>query len=646
MSFNKPTIVLAISIALGINFLAYPSHHAHARPLFEKFFPKKTKPIKKAQPRKKKQIQNQRKKKIKRIRSPRYYQYRPNAMTLISLSALAKTIETAKASNEQTSGLLVNTDATNDLMINGLSNDFARARQYLADFKLRTYPEIAHAIINHYKAYPAFMWVRNGTINGKARHAIRILEGAGAYGLSANDYEIGRPDDIATSFSRDSNLPEQTLLSFEMELSARILLYILDAQRGRIHANKLSGYHDLPRHKVKLEEALLYLSEHYDIRTYLESQHPQNRYFKALQNELKDLRSVEEMPITIARGSFIRPGNSHAELSNVLDAIQLRGSSQLLEKYSQILTDYDGDIFYAQKLVPLVRAFQRENHLKADGIIGRNTIQKLIGNGQQKINMVTMAMERLRWLPHDLGGRYVFINQPAYRVRYMKQGQEVISMRVVIGKKANQTNFFYDQLERIEYNPYWGVPRSIIVNEMVPKLYRDPYYLDHKGYEVTTASGRRVSSASVNWSAVANNRMAINVRQPPGRRNALGELKILFPNKHAIYMHDTPAKSLFKRNRRAFSHGCVRLHDARAMAAALLDKNKTYVDRRIAKRKNKAEPIPGKIPVYVAYFTAWPAQDGTVQYFDDVYGRDNHLNQAFAAIDKVRQVEEYTSSHD
>ncbi len=160
-------------------------------------------------------------------------------------------------------------------------------------------------------------------------------------------------------------------------------------------------------------------------------------------------------------------------------------------------------------------------------------------------------------------------------------------MRVVVGQKSNQTYFFSDTIETVEYNPYWGVPHSIIVNEMLPKLYEDPAYLDDIGYEVTTASGAPISSTAVDWHAVALKKLPINVRQRPGDDNALGELKILFPNSHAIYMHDTPSKRLFQRDSRAFSHGCVRLEDPRAMAAAVLGKPVDYIASRIEFRARR-----------------------------------------------------------
>ena len=243
-------------------------------------------------------------------------------------------------------------------------------------------------------------------------------------------------------------------------------------------------------------------------------------------------------------------------------------------------------------------------------------------------------MERSRWLPGVLASRRVFINQPAYTATYYNGGKAELSMRVVVGKKSNQTNFFDDEIELVEFNPYWGVPQSIIVNEMLPKLRADPSYLDRLGYEVTSG-GRAVASSAINWNTISKT-SHIGVRQPPSDGNALGELKILFPNSHAIYMHDTPSKSFFQRDSRALSHGCVRLQDPRAMAAKVLGTSVADIGSYIAGGRNKQVNLPSKIPVHVAYFTAWPDEHGKVEYFSDVYDRDNYLRRAIDATEKAR----------
>jgi murein L,D-transpeptidase YcbB/YkuD len=296
-------------------------------------------------------------------------------------------------------------------------------------------------------------------------------------------------------------------------------------------------------------------------------------------------------------------------------------------------------VSYGGDAVVLVKAFQKQKGLSPDGIIGRKTIAALMqrDDNAARIAKVEMALERLRWLPRELGNRYVFLNEPASEVSYVNGSDQPLTMRAVVGRPDAQTYFFVDHIKDVEYNPYWNVPRSIVINEMLPKLYRDGSYLDDRGYEVLNQRGRQIASNSVDWAAFARNATSVEVRQPPGRRNALGLVKIEFPNKHAIYMHDTNEKSFFKRDMRALSHGCVRLQHPREMAAAVLGKSVDYVEKRIARGENATERVPAEIPVYLAYFTAWPDRAGTVHYYNDVYDRDAHLKTALEKTEAARR---------
>jgi murein L,D-transpeptidase YcbB/YkuD len=254
------------------------------------------------------------------------------------------------------------------------------------------------------------------------------------------------------------------------------------------------------------------------------------------------------------------------------------------------------------------------------------------GDASANVSKVIVAMEELRWLPQEFPDRYVFINQPAYMAYYTENGQLTLSMKAVIGQQDHQTNFFDASIKKVEFNPDWGVPQSIIKNEMLPHLKRDPAYLDKEGYEVSV-KGKSMPSAKVDWTQPLEN---IAVVQPPGPDNALGQLKILFPNPHDIYMHDTPARGKFASQDRMFSHGCVRLENPRAMAAAVLKTSTESVDQEIAGGQKKDVPVPEEIPVYVSYFTAWPTADGIIHYYDDIYGRDMQTRNAMAATTASR----------
>jgi murein L,D-transpeptidase YcbB/YkuD len=245
-------------------------------------------------------------------------------------------------------------------------------------------------------------------------------------------------------------------------------------------------------------------------------------------------------------------------------------------------------------------------------------------------------MEQLRWLPSDFGRRHVFINQPAYTASYVVDGKANLSMRAIVGTPANQTSFFYDTIEVVEVNPYWNVPRSILQNEMLGKIRNDPGYLSARNYEVVSNNGKPQDPYSINWNS-ASGPNDVYVRQRPGGSNALGELKILFPNKHAIYMHDTPSRNLFQRSSRALSHGCIRLHKPRDMAAAVLQTSVEQVGSYISGGQNKTIKVENQLPVYVSYFTAWPEDDGSIGYHTDIYGRDDAVTKALDATSALRE---------
>lgn len=511
--------------------------------------------------------------------------------------------------------------------------NFADYLDALAKVEVKASSSIRKALLDHYTQTPEFMWLDSNMMpNEKAKGVLEVLQNAELEGLDPLSYIVRAPDGSAQG---DLRLEEAA--TFEILLTARAMRYAADSAHGAVNPNKLSGYHDFPANKPNFTKILTGLSSADQPNENLASYQPKVPAYEQFKQELVELRGSNdpEEQIVIKSGTLLKPGQTNDQLPNIIAAIKKRASKNLLTLHEATLASYEGDI-YTPELVKLVKAFQRENKLFADGIVGSATIAKLSGiSSQDKIDRVLFAIERLRWHPSKLGRRHVFINQPAYRATYMVNDKANLSMRAIVGKPSNQTSFFHDTIESVVYNPYWGVPRSILVNEMLPKLRENPSYLDERGYEVTDSRGRQVASGSIDWSQVGSN-PGYDVRQTPGPRNALGELKILFPNKHAIYMHDTPSRGLFKRSARALSHGCVRLQQPRAMAAAVLGTSVGRITAMLGKGHSK-QAVPQQIPVYVAYFTAWPKDDGEVQYFRDIYKRDRALAKAIFATAESRQ---------
>lgn len=507
---------------------------------------------------------------------------------------------------------------------------FAIASSTPPENTVRVLRSTADAVRLIYAEKRDFLWSDGVEITDRAKTLSETLASADAHGLVVAHYAVPVPD-----LSDDQSERLRQLIAFDVELTARATRFALDLKDGAISPNKLSGYHDFSLPQMTADEAAKTLATADDPALWLATLGPQQREYAALQKELADLRDAKDDTIVFPEKVFMKPGAMSEVLPLVMKAIDRKLRDETRAAHSDALAAYEDRLSYTSELVELVRDVQRDLGLAPDGIVGPMTIARLAGETvASRIEKVELAMERLRWHPEQYADRHVVINAPEYRVRYLENGETALAMNVVVGKRQNQTYFFHDEIDHVVFNPYWGVPQSIIVNSYLPKLRRDSSYLDRNGFVVTTYGGKRISSTAINWHKFGSS-VPYNIRQKPGPRNALGELKIMFPNEHAIYMHDTPAKELFGRDARAYSHGCVRLEDPRAMAAAVLGKNRSYVSAQIGGYE-QAEKLTEKVPVYVGYFTAWLNDDGEIDYHPDVYQRDDYLKKAIEALGKMR----------
>ena len=509
---------------------------------------------------------------------------------------------------------------------------FVAAAQSLPAIKAEK--DIADALTKYYAGHPKLIWSSNNVLSDKAKALQVFLSHANEDGLDPNEYLVNFPQ------LADSDLEKQTqeILAFDVKLTARLLRYSVDAGAGRIVADRLSAFHDLPRRKIDLDAVLKELVESEHPEQILADLEPKSLWYQRLKNELNALDTQENgARIEIAGNTVIKVGQSNEELPKIISLILIKAPHTYLESHKQVLEDNRQSIIYNEELLQAVKDLQKAMGRASDGIIGPATIRSLQGdNIDDKREKIITSMERLRWLPHEFSDRYVFINQPAYKAQYFEDGKEVLSMKVVVGSARHQTYFFYDNISLVTFNPTWGVPRSIVLNEMMPRILKDPAYLARNGYEVFNASGKKVDASSVNWASVASKGYGVNIRQKPGTSNALGELKILFPNKHDIYLHDTPSKAAFQRDMRAISHGCVRLADPRSMAAAVMGKEKDGLKRYFGKDERTVK-LDITVPVYLTYFTAWPdANDQGIHYYADVYDRDKVQKIASDKIKKMR----------
>lgn len=288
-----------------------------------------------------------------------------------------------------------------------------------------------------------------------------------------------------------------------------------------------------------------------------------------------------------------------------------------------------------EQFVKLRAAYLKALEDEADGVVSTPTARK--GKKKRKRTRLSQRllynMEMWRWMPEDLGDLYINPNVPEFRIRVIKNGRIIHSERIVTGKVENKTPIFSDELETVVFRPNWGIPNSIKVKEILPKIMSGKG-IAAQGFRVQSA-GRDINPASINWSTADIRNY--HIYQPPGRRNALGLVKFMFPNKHAVYFHDTPSKHLFKKKYRAYSHGCMRVRNPMKMAAVIFGEDRGWGQSKIdelaaSKVNNRQIQLNRKIPVHVTYFTARANQDGEIELVKDLYGHEKLIQKGFDGL--------------
>jgi murein L,D-transpeptidase YcbB/YkuD len=298
----------------------------------------------------------------------------------------------------------------------------------------------------------------------------------------------------------------------------------------------------------------------------------------------------------------------------------------------------EGSLTYGGPLVDAVKRFQRRHGLSDDGRIGAGTIERLNDPLADRVRQLGFALERWRWLPAEFSSPPIVVNIPDFRLRALDESNAVaLEMRVVVGKAMrSQTPVFSDEMTYVVFRPYWNVPGGIRRNEIVPAIERDRDYVAKKNYEVTTPSGKPVTSGRISDDILAGLRSGkLMIRQKPGPTNALGLVKLIFPNEFSVYLHDTPAREVFSRSRRDFSHGCIRVEKPAELAAWALRNNPGWTLERAQEAMqtgpdNVTVKLERPVPVFIVYATALAYENGEVHFYDDIYGHDADLAQALA----------------
>ena len=456
------------------------------------------------------------------------------------------------------------------------------------------------------------IWLTQGadgavTFSPAAAKIIALFQDAATQGLDPADYLT--PSIDAARLSGDG----VELATLETAFSAATMRYADHLHNGRIDPQSVSVLLDVKRKPIDEAALLERLAKSKDPAAILMELEPQHREFQALKSALANFAKTDAArPLPIGDGPVLRPGNSDSRIPAIRARLKLTASTSQL---------------YDELTVDAIKAFQEGQGLEVDGIIGPATVAALNGGAATRREDIIANMERWRWMPSDLGDFTVFVNIPEFRLSILRNGQEEYTTRVVVGTTKNQTPVFSDNIRHVVVNPYWNVPSSIIRGEIAPAVLRNPGYTDSNNMDLLY-NGSPVSPWQVDWSQVSASNFPFRVRQRPGAGNALGQIKFLFPNKHDVYLHDTPSKSLFSRSYRAFSHGCVRVQNPMEFADALMANepniSRASLESMFGPSERWVNPQK-QIPVHIAYFTLRVDEDGTIRSFGDVYGHNEKL---------------------
>ena len=454
----------------------------------------------------------------------------------------------------------------------------------------------------------------------RAEQLIEVLSRAKVEGLDPGDYAFGAlTQRLETEDPR--GLAERDLL-----ITHELLHYAGDLRSGRAAARRANPELFVHAGKIDRQAVLDGARRARDLAGYLDRLAPANPIYRGLRRQLAAYRTIARRGgwPALPRGRDLEFGMEERRVAVLRERLSITGDLD---------AEGDGSEVFGDRLIGAVERFQRRHSLEVDGVVGPATRRALNLPVAQRIAQILLNMERWRWMPDELGRRYILVNLAGFDLKVVSEGWSVLEMRVVVGRPYRKTPIFSSRMSYLVFNPTWTVPSSIAGADLLPILRRDPDYLARNRFRVLDGRGARdLDPATIDWSRVSAERFPYTLRQDPGLDNALGIVKFMMPNGFSVYLHDTPQQQLFARRTRTFSSGCIRLEKPMELAAYLLKDDPAWtplrIDDVIYSGETTEVPLSRPIPIHMTYSTAWVDPDGTLHFGADPYERDRLLHRA------------------
>ncbi|WP_428353249.1 L,D-transpeptidase family protein [Methyloprofundus sp.] len=483
---------------------------------------------------------------------------------------------------------------------------------------------------------------------------LELYAAAPTQGLNSDDYAYQYLKSKWLNIQQ-SNPDFYQFAVFDTALSLTFIRYLKDLHYGRVAA-KLQGFRLDPKKNIDLASAIYGAIQIGALDSLVADLEPQLKPYQQLKTALVKYRRLAQQfkqPLHFALKESLHPGDWSSEVSKL--RLHLNALSTPIGQ--AIEPSIDSNNVYTEDLVIKVKALQTQHGQLNDGIIGKQTLATLNTPFEHRVEQIELAMERLRWISVPRQSPFILVNIPAFQLWAFNTEEHNLSdpltMRVIVGKaknrikpyekeskkKALQTPIFTAKLSYLVFNPYWNIPESILLQEILPLLEQDPDYLQKNNMEIVSRFAHDAPVYALNETNIQRlYNKQLHLRQRPGRKNALGHIKFIFPNNHNIYLHDTPARSLFKRSKRDFSHGCIRVENPNILAEFVLSNqsewNATKIKQTMRSNKPSIVDVKQKIPVLIFYSTALPSPAG-IAFYPDIYDHDSALTVALDQRSKI-----------
>ncbi|MFW8565328.1 L,D-transpeptidase family protein [Orrella sp. 11846] len=485
-------------------------------------------------------------------------------------------------------------------------------------------------------------WFERGQPTALVDQALAVMQAADLDGLDPEDYQVTklRQDIQAIQDASTGTDQAQAIAQLEHNLMTNLTHFFEDLSNGRVKPQEVHHKYDVKTVKSVDAQALTHqalLSGNLGLT--VEQAKPMFPLYGQLRQWLAKYRALGEpsawdQPLVMPRGKKLTSGQPYQDLARLKERLVILGD---LYQPASTQAEEEPDTIYDTQTEDAIKRFQARHGLTVDGVIGPATLAALQVSPKERAEQIALSMERLRWTPLTQGERVLVVNIPGYTLYgYEVQADDDVNLRlqmpVIVGRAGRLATPVFDETMRyIEFSPYWNIPISIARGETMPAIERDPDYFTRQQMEFVSRDGKVYTDVTPDH-LEAVQRGEMRIRQRPGRSNALGGVKFIFPNSMNIYMHHTPSTGLFARSQRDFSHGCIRVEDPVALAQFVLQNDVEWDEARIRRAMNTGRSVTLKlkepVPVVIAYSTVMIGTDGQIAFYPDIYGHDKRLSQA------------------